>query len=381
MKKRWFCMMAGAAAGIAVLSGLGITACDTGNTPPPPPPPEDFALAGKYVYDTNQNEALLIEFSANGKFADGWGEVTGTWTADGSEICISSSFNDGSTIKNNYFTATKENDTITLAGTTKKAAYTIPKGSFLTCLGIDGNKITLYPYRAPSVDLSGTYTFRYDYEERIGVKDSVTFLPNGTYSNTVSYDPSRTDPKFIKREGKWILAGNLLNVKAINIYDATLIALLNTHTVSPSGNTVVLTYKTGNEKNRIFLPVMASPLVLTVKTSGEGEEEEADYELSGIYTYTGDSDNTCSLDFKANGTFDFTNTGVPSANKSGSWTVTGNDITLAISSPVAVEETFTITDTATTVTFTLKDDKAMSNILQMLSLANKKVLTMQKPAS
>jgi hypothetical protein len=362
---------------IAVL----LMACDTSNnTPSYTPPPEDFALAGKYLYDTNRNEALVIEFSTNGKFSDGWGEVTGTWTVDGSEICVTSTFNEGSELKSNYFIASTENNSIKLTTTTKKASYTISKGSFLKCLGIDSNNITLYDYIVPNFELSETYEFMISNNEGKQVKDTVTFLPNGTYSNTNSYNASTTDPELLTRRGKWIMAGNILNVKTINIYDTTLIEFYNTLTVSKSSNTVVLTYKKGNENNKIFLPFAFSPLTLTVKTSGGGGEED-DYELSGVYTYTGDSGNNCFLDFKANGTFDFTNAGVPSANKSGSWAITGNDITLAITSPVAVEETFAITDTATTVTFTLKDDKAMSNILQMLSLANKKVIELQKPTS
>jgi hypothetical protein len=337
---------------------LGMPGCDTGNNTPAVPDP-DFDLTGKYTYNGVGYDALILEFKSNGTFNDGWGDFTGTWSSKGNEVTLKRNNADSKSI----ICRAEKTNTVT--------RITAKEGNILLLpnRGETSTYIELYAYEAPPFELAGTYTYISNIKVNDPKTETITFLPNGTYSRTRSFDSNS-----YTNTGKWIMAGNLVNINESPDYP------IFSATASKANNTVVLTRKYDVDED-VFSGAK-SPLTLTVKSgSGEPPPGDDDYALSGVYRYVVNGDNNCSLNFKSGGAFDFTNTKTPASDKSGTWSVSGNEITLGFSSPVTVSETFTITDTNTTVTFTLKDDKAMSNILQLLLLPNQKVLELQKPAS
>jgi hypothetical protein len=301
---------------------------------------------------------LILKFTSNGKFNDRWGDFTGTWSSKGNEV----------TLKHNNVDSKSIICTVSKANTVTR--ITAKEGNILLLpnRGETSTYIELYVYKAPTFELAGTYTYIDNYDMQNPRTVTIAFLPSGTYSRTWIVDNLN-----YTRTRKWIMAGNVVNIKEDDERN------LLTVTASKANNTVVFT-RNYNVDGDIFN--VSSPFTLTVK-SGSGEQPppggDNDYALSGIYSYVVNGDNTCSLDFKSGGTFDFTHTKTPASNKSGTWSVSGKEVTLGFSSPVAVSETFTITDTNTTVTFTLKDDKTMSNVLQLLLLPNQKVMELQKP--
>jgi hypothetical protein len=116
--------------------------------------------------------------------------------------------------------------------------------------------------------------------------------------------------------------------------------------------------------------------LILVTCGEEPEVNNKDFDIAGTWTFsvsTGSNTNVYTWVFAVEKTYEITRT-IGSTKNSGSWSVSGNELTLktdATAQVQAITETFTITGNENEVTLTLKGGSPVSNILVSFGAGSK----------
>jgi hypothetical protein len=143
-----------------------------------------------------------------------------------------------------------------------------------------------------------------------------------------------------------------------------------------------------NATTRYYTPMEAGSYTVTVSAAGYKSKTSnavnvsggnLNYNMTGTYTFAKNSQ-SCTWVFNADGSYEVTGYGI-SGTKTGTWSSTGNDITISYNSSggsvsVTGEEVFTVQESDEQVILSLKDNASLSNVLVSLGLsANSVTLT------
>lgn len=134
------------------------------------------------------------------------------------------------------------------------------------------------------------------------------------------------------------------------------------------------------KKNAVFLSALVTAvLAVTGCDNGAGYSGGGEpFPIEGVYSLSV-NDRPCKLEFASGGKYEFTGY-VSSMKKSGTWSASGNIITMSMvaqgsSMTVAISEGFTARKSGNTVTLSLRDSSAeVSLILSSFALAGKEVV-------
>jgi hypothetical protein len=109
----------------------------------------------------------------------------------------------------------------------------------------------------------------------------------------------------------------------------------------------------------------------------EGTGTGNDVALAGDYTVT-QGGYTHSLSFKSDGTYQLINSASAANNRTGTWSISGNTLTMSYNTGATGEEQFTVVDNGSTVTLTLKGDSAVSLVILSLISSTSTSMTINK---
>jgi len=113
--------------------------------------------------------------------------------------------------------------------------------------------------------------------------------------------------------------------------------------------------KIGFLGKNVWLLIMVIAMFLgSCRDPNNGNEIKGkDFDIAGTYSYTADGI-VYSWVFSASGSHEITKDGTSTATGAGTWTVSGNEITIKLTKSVSVTEVFTISESSNQITLTIK---------------------------